>query len=606
MPRQSRRTAAVLSVILLACPYVFPQETRFAVIADTHVGAGDSGRELESIVARINGFKGVEFVVVAGDITENGRDSEFTEAKRILDKLAVPYYALPGNHDSHWVGYGLSGFRSTWPDARFFFQKNNSVFIGLHAWDLGHVSPRDVLWLERQVAELPLASTIIVFIHNPLSSIDNWHVLSNILRPHKCLVISGHVHRNEEIEYNGIPGATVRAAISGRKTGWGFTLVRETSEELHFYEVAESGEPELWGIVDKNRRREVPLIHRPLFENFGVDMLWTQDLKAKLSAPLVSRDEYIYAADDSGQVTCFDLKGNIHWLFTAGAPFVSRPSVVGGVMWATASNRRLFKLEARTGRLLKTADIKEQASSQLVVFPVGAGQKQGLLVGADSGTMICFDAADLERIWTNEGAFGAIQTRPLVAAGKVIFGSWDGRLHCLDAGSGLPLWSWTENDNFYYSPAGCIPQTDGTDVFVCAPDGYVSSVDIRSGRTRWRKKYGAWESIGLSGDRKKILVKSRADEFNIVDTKSGALIRKVSPAHGQGDLLPTEPFEWKGSIFFGAQNGFVYRIDGRGRMSPLLFLGPAAVSTVLQIKDGLFAASNVDGRIAVFRIQTGE
>jgi len=290
------------------------------------------------------------------------------------------------------------------------------------------------------------------------------------------------------------------------------------------------------------------------------------------------------------------------WSFETGGPLISRPAGFDSSLWA-ARGGRVFRLEAKTGRLLNSGDIMDYAQSQLTVFPFPAGRKLGLLVGTRSGKMICLDAGSLRMLWQNNEATGAIQTRPLVVAGKVIFGSWDGRLNCLDAASGRRLWTWTENANFYYSPAGCIPLSDGKNVFVCSPDGYVSSVDPDTGKTLWRKKYDSWESIGLSEDRKRILVKSRTDEFNIIGTEDGALVQKIRPAHGGGDTLPGEPIEWQGSSIFGAQNGFIYRIDRSGSLSPLLFLGTAGIQTVLHLKDDLFAASNVDGRIAVFRIR---
>jgi len=70
--------------------------------------------------------------------------------------------------------------------------------------------------------------------------------------------------------------------------------------------------------------------------------------------------------------------------------------------------------------------------------------------------------------------------------------------------------------------------------------------------------------------------------------------------------MAVEPIEWKGSVIFGAQNGFVYRIDHNGQMSPLLFLGTAGVHTIQHIKDNLFAASNLDGRVVVFKILSSD
>lgn len=572
------------------------------MITDTHVGADGAAAELEAIVARINGIEGIRFVVHTGDITEKGRDSEFAQAKRILNRLQVPYYIIPGNHDSHWIGYGMAGFRKTWPDDKFLFSQADSCFIGLNAWDVGHVAPKDADWFADRISESPPNATIFLFIHQPLSAIDNWFALSNILRGRRVFVISGHVHRNGEIEYNEIPGATIRAAIGRQKTGWGFGQVEDTPGEIDFYEVGKFGQPSLWGILPKERRREIPEVRRLPFENFGAAVLWRYDLQTRLSAPLISWKGSIFAADASGTIMCFGLTGKILWTYEAKQPIVSRPAVLDGFVWAATVGGRILKLESKTGRLLASADVKEDAQSQLVVFPISETQRRGLLVGTRTGRMICLDADSLVTLWSNQPGQGAIQTRPIVVSRKIVYGSWDGRLRCLDAASGRQVWAWTENDNFYYSPAGCLPQSDGRSVFVCAPDGYVSAVGLSSGQTEWRRKYNAWESIGLSSDGKRILIKTRVDEFDIVNAENGLPIQKIGPSHGGGDILPGEPLEWENGVVFGAQNGFIYRIDQSGRISPLLFLGTAGVSSVELMKDNIFAASNLDGGIVVFKI----
>ena len=129
MPRALKqglsRCRAFFLFILLFVPALSAQQARFAVISDTHIGAGSAASALESVVAAVNSRPALEFVVVAGDITEKGRLTEFVEAKKILDGLKVPYYAVPGNHDSHWIGHGLTNFLKTWPEDRFFFQKRS-------------------------------------------------------------------------------------------------------------------------------------------------------------------------------------------------------------------------------------------------------------------------------------------------------------------------------------------------------------------------------------------------------------------------------------------------------------------------------------------------
>ncbi len=89
---------------------VIPIEVRgkplfsFAVISDTHIRDTDNNslKDLQSFVADINqsrDFPLPSFVVITGDLTDNGTLSELESVKNVLDQLSVPYYPVLGNHD---------------------------------------------------------------------------------------------------------------------------------------------------------------------------------------------------------------------------------------------------------------------------------------------------------------------------------------------------------------------------------------------------------------------------------------------------------------------------------------------------------------------------
>src|SRR3954471_12118094 len=88
---------------------------RFAFISDTHIGSPNGGAEedLRRTVRDINGMKDVAFVVITGDITELGMNSELKLAKQLFDSLRIPYYIMPGNHDTGWSESGGVAFEST-------------------------------------------------------------------------------------------------------------------------------------------------------------------------------------------------------------------------------------------------------------------------------------------------------------------------------------------------------------------------------------------------------------------------------------------------------------------------------------------------------------
>src|SRR5437868_9401689 len=97
--------------VLLFIFWKAPAQTktfRFAFISDTHIGSPNGGAEedLRRTVADINSMKDIAFVVITGDITELGTDEQVQLAKQILDGLSVPYYIIPGNHDTGWSESG--------------------------------------------------------------------------------------------------------------------------------------------------------------------------------------------------------------------------------------------------------------------------------------------------------------------------------------------------------------------------------------------------------------------------------------------------------------------------------------------------------------------
>lgn len=76
-----------------------PPGRRFVILTDTHVGSTNRDMLLRLAVDDINEIE-PEFVVIPGDITEDGEPDQFRQAKGILDGLRCPYYAVLGNHDA--------------------------------------------------------------------------------------------------------------------------------------------------------------------------------------------------------------------------------------------------------------------------------------------------------------------------------------------------------------------------------------------------------------------------------------------------------------------------------------------------------------------------
>jgi 3',5'-cyclic AMP phosphodiesterase CpdA len=95
------------TLVLGRFPRPRARSTTLAVVADAHVSPTAAGTwkqyhrtesRLERVVADANA-RGVDAVVLAGDLTRDGHPAEFDRVAAILDGLAVPVVAVPGNHD---------------------------------------------------------------------------------------------------------------------------------------------------------------------------------------------------------------------------------------------------------------------------------------------------------------------------------------------------------------------------------------------------------------------------------------------------------------------------------------------------------------------------
>jgi len=66
-------------------------------ISDTHFGTEQA--PVVEALARLSSDLAPELLVLSGDITQRATPEQFASARRFVDRLGVPWLAIPGNHD---------------------------------------------------------------------------------------------------------------------------------------------------------------------------------------------------------------------------------------------------------------------------------------------------------------------------------------------------------------------------------------------------------------------------------------------------------------------------------------------------------------------------
>lgn len=71
---------------------------RFAILGDLHFGSPNGNRMARAAIAEIN-ESGADLVIQLGDVTDQGRRSEFEQAAEVLEQVEPPLTTMLGNHD---------------------------------------------------------------------------------------------------------------------------------------------------------------------------------------------------------------------------------------------------------------------------------------------------------------------------------------------------------------------------------------------------------------------------------------------------------------------------------------------------------------------------
>ena len=271
-----RRLLATLALLGLAvesrAAAPVPADTvvaRIAHVSDTHVNRSTNADQrryrghLEQVIAQVNAAK-VDFVVITGDLTENGSPEELADFRDQIQGFHARVFSVPGNHDlGNKVLPGKKTELTPFRVARFEMRQGPATFVrecaGVRV--IGVNSPicgsgfahEKKMWrfLEKELGH-PSAKPTVVFLHYPpfLKTADEgggdyWNIEPEPRRRLLALlkqggvrtVLSGHLHRDLLNRHDGILYVTTRPVSFGlpkgkQPEGWTLVTLRREGEAL--------------------------------------------------------------------------------------------------------------------------------------------------------------------------------------------------------------------------------------------------------------------------------------------------------------------------------------------------------------------------------------
>lgn len=591
----------------------------FALLTDTHISTSNPRpmEDLQRSIADINQNSSIEFVVVTGDLTENGDLASIQAIKNALDQLNVPYYAASGNHETTWSESGVMDFSRVFGDSRFAFTHNDMYFIGFNSGPVirmadGHVAPQDITWLKHNLDSVSAAGNtpIFVFTHYPLRNgdVDNWYDVTDVLRQHNVqCIMGGHYHRNLHFDCDGISDVLNRSNMRDKDGNNGYAIIQVT-DSIRFFEKRINETARQWLSLPFEKKTYGPSNQelRPDFtinkEYANVQRVWHCSLKGGIYSTPVTDGRSLFIGDDVGCLYSLNLKsGKTNWTFNTGMRIVGSPAVSEGVVVFGSANYNIYGLDAKTGKELW------HISTNQAVMGAATIENGIAYIGGGDGRMFAIDIHTGKIKWSFDELKNYVLTRPLVYNQKLYFGTWDTYFYALNLADGSLAWKWNNgNGNPKLSPASVWPVAANGKIFITAPDRYFTCLDAETGEQVWRtKEYKVRETVGLSEDGKTVYSKCMWDTIVAMDATVAEPITRWATHAGFGyEHNPAMPLEKDGTLWVSTKNGLLLGVDAQnGNVMWRHKIGNSILNTPLPLSGTECIFTSSEGTITYIRVK---
>ena len=553
----------------------FAQPFQFALVADTHVGSTTGQADLELSVTDINQQTEIDFVILAGDLTEFGSDQELRLARQILDRLDKPWYVVPGNHDAKWSESGSASFVRLFGSTCFSLNKNGFLFIGTASgpdmrMSLGLVPKEQLDFVLHLLDQMEDKDQPIIFInHYPLNEeLANASLVIDLLKRRNIQVcLFGHGHRNKLTHFTGIPGIMGRSNLRGPDRLTGYNIVRVDSQQISVAERTSGGSTQAAWCQLKlaNHHFDGQVTARVSAERavspVGAQANWVWRVidSSNIGTGITMEGHNALYANTHGEMVNLDSRtGQLIWKYRTKGKIFSTPAIGDGRVVCAGTDSLVYCLSLKSGKpLWQFKSGKSMVASPLI-------HESRVYIGSSEGLFRCLDLKNGRVLWQNDGIKNFVEAKPLFYQDKIYFGSWGNTFYALEGESGALVWKREKYSNRMLSPAAVQPVASHDKIFIVAPDRRMTALDAATGRVVWDSDaYSCRESIGLSQDGQWVYIKTMKEGNLCVfrtDTTAQVLVWQTSTGAGY-EIAPTPILEHDGLVFMGTTRGILYAID---------------------------------------------
>lgn len=257
--------------------------------------------------------------------------------------------------------------------------------------------------------------------------------------------------------------------------------------------------------------------------------VWEFEAGDDIEASALLLDGWLYMGALSGDFFALDAQtGKLNWKFTTensiygSANWMSRPGEQEKLILVGSHDNFMYCLGARSGKLQWTYETSHYINGtpaisgshivfggcdeKLHILSLPGGKKAGEViagsyipgsaavggemayVGHYGSQLLCIDMEDQKIAWRygDRKKGRPFFSSPALGKDRVVIGSRDGYLHCVDRATGAKKWTFRTRDDVDSSPV-----IAGDKVIAGSSDGRLYVIDLEDGKLAWSYEIGA-------------------------------------------------------------------------------------------------------------------
>jgi outer membrane protein assembly factor BamB len=338
-----------------------------------------------------------------------------------------------------------------------------------------------------------------------------------------------------------------------------------------------------WSIYTGSPVRATPLVKgRCIYvgnakgDFFAIDkkngqVKWKYHTGEAIHSSAIGENGKLFFSDNRQTVYALqETSGKLVWKFDIGKKqhypwrydyYYSSPVLQDGKLLIGGDDGFFYALNPQTGKVVWKFKCKGIVRSTASVY------KNTVLFGDTEASLYALDIKSGRERWQykingdtmkNEN-FGfdrrAINSSPVIAGNKIVFGARDGFLYCINADDGKTIWKADHRVSWVIST---VAVKDSFVVTGTSDGRFVQAVHLETGREIWKYKtsLAVWASPLIVGD--KVYAGSFDDQLYCIDLKSG---KRISQFKTNGKILSSPV--WNDQLLYvGSDDGYLYAFSG--------------------------------------------